>query len=63
MAAPTFAAPRIESERTLDGRLLLRSTETLADHPVSVVNEYRRHSEEHPDRLLVDERGSDGEWS
>ncbi|PRY50158.1 trans-feruloyl-CoA synthase [Geodermatophilus tzadiensis] len=59
----TFAAPRIESERLPDGRLLLRSTEPLAEHPVSVVHEFRRHAEEHPERLLAAERGADGEWA
>ncbi|MGY1813584.1 AMP-binding protein [Blastococcus sp. SYSU D00820] len=58
-----FAEPRIEAEQLPDGRLLLRSAEPLADHPVSVVHEFRRHSEEHPDRLLVAERGADGEWA
>ncbi|WP_448639619.1 AMP-binding protein [Geodermatophilus sp. URMC 63] len=59
----TFAAPRIESDRLADGRVLLRSAEPLAEHPVSVVSEFRRHSEEHPERLLVAERGVDGEWA
>ncbi|MGR7027456.1 feruloyl-CoA synthase [Geodermatophilus sp. URMC 62] len=59
----TFAAPRIESDRLADGRVLLRSAEPLAEHPVSVVHEFRRHSEEHPERLLVAERGADGEWA
>ena len=59
----TFAVPRIESERLPDGRLLLRSAEPLADHPVSVVHEFRRHSEAHPDRLLGAERAADGEWA
>ncbi|SFO73292.1 feruloyl-CoA synthase [Geodermatophilus dictyosporus] len=59
----TFAAPRIESERLPDGRLLLRSAEPLAGHPASVVHEFRRHAEEHPGRLLVAERGADGEWA
>jgi len=59
----TFAAPRITSERLPDGRLLLRSTEPLATHAVSVVHDFRTHSEAHPDRLLVAERGPDGEWA
>ncbi|WP_100499805.1 feruloyl-CoA synthase [Geodermatophilus chilensis] len=59
----TFAAPRIESDRLTDGRVLLRSAEPLAEHPVSVVHEFRRHGDEHPERLLVAERGADGEWA
>jgi feruloyl-CoA synthase len=59
----TFAPPRIEAERRPDGRLLLRSTEPLAEHPVSVVHSFRAHSEAHPDRLLVAERGLAGEWA
>ena len=59
----TFAVPRIESEHRADGRLLIRSTEPLAQHPVSVVHSFRAHSEAHPDRLLVAERGADGEWA
>jgi feruloyl-CoA synthase len=59
----TFVAPRIASERLPDGRMLLRSTESLAEHPVSVVHEFRRHSEEHPDRVLVAERDAAGGWA
>src|SRR3954447_22212215 len=59
----TFAPPRIEAERRPDGRLLLRSTEPLAEHPVSVVHSFRAHSEAHPDRLLVAERGPAREWA
>ncbi|SDD30442.1 feruloyl-CoA synthase [Geodermatophilus telluris] len=59
----TFAVPRIRSERLPDGRVLLRSAEPLAAHPVSVVHEFRRHAAEHPDRLLLAERGADGEWA
>jgi feruloyl-CoA synthase len=63
MAAPTFATPRIEAETQADGRLLLRSTEPLGAHAVSVVHDFRSHSEAHPDRLLVAERAGDGEWA
>src|SRR3954468_16062573 len=59
----TFAAPRIEAEQRPDGRLVLRSTEPLGEHPVSVVHSFRAHAEAHPDRLLVAERGPDGEWA
>jgi feruloyl-CoA synthase len=59
----TFAVPRIESARLPDGRVVLRSAEGLAEHAVSVVHEFRRHSEEHPDRLLVAERDADGNWA
>ena len=51
--AETFAPPRIESERRSDGRLLIRSVEPLADHPISVVHTFRAHSDAHPERLLV----------
>ena len=57
-----FAPPRIASERRADGRLIIRSTEPLPHHAVSVVHDFRAHSEAHPDRLLVAERGTDGEW-
>ncbi|RFU21541.1 AMP-binding protein [Geodermatophilus marinus] len=63
MGVQTFAAPRIEAERPGDGRLLLRSAEPLGDHPVGVVHSFRAGSEAHPDRLLVAERGADGEWA
>jgi feruloyl-CoA synthase len=57
----TFSPPRIETERLAGGRLLLRSVEPLADHPVSVVHSFRTRAAAHPDRLLVAER--DGpEW-
>jgi feruloyl-CoA synthase len=59
----TFAPRRIEARRRPDGTLLLRSAEPLAEHPVSVVHSFRAHSEAHPDRLLVAERGADGEWA
>jgi feruloyl-CoA synthase len=58
----TFRPPRIESEHLPDGRLLLRSAEPLADHPVSVVHSFRAGSEAHPDRLLVAERVGE-EWA
>ena len=57
-----FALPRIEAEARPDGRLLIRSTEPLREHAVSVVHDFRAHSEAHPDRVLVAERGPDGEW-
>jgi feruloyl-CoA synthase len=60
--SPTFSSPRIRSERLPDGRLLLRSTEPLGDHPVSVVHSFRAHAEAHPDRLLVAERAGGG-WA
>ncbi|TQN42662.1 trans-feruloyl-CoA synthase [Blastococcus colisei] len=55
----TFSTPRIEAESAADGRLLLRSTEPLAEHPVSLVHSFRAHSEAHPDRLLVAERAGE----
>ncbi|MGY1639267.1 AMP-binding protein [Geodermatophilus sp. SYSU D00742] len=58
----TFSPPRIESQQLPDGRLLLRSAEPLADHPVSVVLSFRAGSEAHPDRLLVAERAGE-EWA
>ena len=60
--AETFAVPRIESEQQRDGRLLLRSAEPLADHPVSVVHSFRAGTEAHPDRLLLAERAGE-DWS
>jgi feruloyl-CoA synthase len=58
----TFAAPRIEAEQRTDGRLILRSADPLADHPVSVVHSFRAGSAAHPDRLLVAERVGE-EWA
>ena len=55
----TFSIPRIEAEDAADGRLLLRSTERLAEHPVSLVHSFRTHSELHPDRLLIAERAGE----
>jgi feruloyl-CoA synthase len=57
----TFAVPRIEAEHRPDGRLVIRSTEPLGEHPGSVVHSFRTHSAAHPDRLLVAERDPDGE--
>src|SRR3954454_2989585 len=62
-ASSPFAPPRIEAEQRPDGRLLIRSTEPLREHPVSVVQSFRSHSEAHPDRLLVAERDATGEWA
>jgi feruloyl-CoA synthase len=68
MSTPTaerqspFAVPRIEAEQRAGGRLVIRSTEPLEQHPVSVVHSFRAHAAAHPDRLLVAERGPDGEW-
>src|SRR4051794_39844300 len=58
-----FATPRIVAERRPDGRVLLRSGEPLAEHPVSVVHSFRERSAAHPERLLVAERGADGVWA
>jgi feruloyl-CoA synthase len=58
----TFTTPRIVSEPGPGGRRLLRSTEPLHPHAVSVVHEFRAHSEARPERLLVAERGPTGEW-
>jgi feruloyl-CoA synthase len=58
----SFAAPRIEWLARADGRVLLRSTDSLAPHAVSPVHEFRRGSEAHPERLLVAEREGDG-WA
>jgi feruloyl-CoA synthase len=62
MPTPTFAPPRIVAERRPDGRLLLSSAEPLGAHAVSVVHDFRAHSEAHPDRLLVAERAGEG-WA
>ncbi len=58
----TFSTPRIQSEQAPDGRLLLRSADPLADHPVSVVHSFRANADAYPDRLLVAERAGDA-WS
>ncbi|HEX2073655.1 MAG TPA: feruloyl-CoA synthase [Geodermatophilus sp.] len=63
MSDLTFAPPRIVAERRPDGRLLLRSAEPLGPYPVSVVHEFRRGSEAHPDRLLAAERDASGGWA
>ncbi|BCJ50499.1 feruloyl-CoA synthase [Actinoplanes sp. NBRC 14428] len=59
---PTFAAPRVLREDTVDGRIILRSDEALAPHAVSVVHEFRAHADAHPDRLLVAEPDGAGGW-
>ena len=41
MTAAVFAPPEDRGRARADGRLLLRSTEPLADHPVSVVHSFR----------------------
>src|SRR3954454_9073591 len=58
----TFTAPRIEAEQRPAGRLVIRPTEPVGEHPVSVVHSFRAHAAAHPDRLLVAERGPDGAW-
>ncbi len=63
VAVPTFAPPRIAVERRGYGRVILRSTEPLRSHSVSVVHDFRAHGAAHPERLLLAERGSDGRWS
>ena len=62
MMGTTFAPPHIELHQVSGGRLLLRSTDPLRDHAVSVVHDFRAGSEAHPDRLLVAERDGDG-WA
>ncbi|MFD0140571.1 AMP-binding protein [Streptomyces sp. NPDC127159] len=59
----TFAPPRIAATEATDRRLVLRSREPLAECAASVVHEFRAHSELHPDRVLVAERGGDGGWA
>jgi feruloyl-CoA synthase len=51
------------SEPAAGGRLLLRSDEPLGPYAVSVIHDFRAHSDAHPDRLLVAERGTDGQWT
>ncbi|GAB3352451.1 feruloyl-CoA synthase [Modestobacter lapidis] len=58
----SFASPQITAEQRPDGRLVIRSAVPLAPHPVSPVHEFRRGSDEHPDRLLTAERGGEGSW-
>ncbi|GAA4879509.1 AMP-binding protein [Actinomycetospora straminea] len=60
--APTFAPPHIVREDTPDGRVLLRSTDPLAPHAVSIVHEFRAHAAAHPDRLLLAEPDGAGGW-
>ena len=55
----TFSNPRIEWESLPDGRLLIRSADPLAAHPVSVVHSFRAGSDAHPERMLVAERSGD----
>jgi feruloyl-CoA synthase len=62
MTATTFAPPRIEVEQGAEGRLIVRSTEPLDQHAVSVVHDFRAGSEAHPDRLLVAERDGN-DWA
>jgi feruloyl-CoA synthase len=58
-----FAPPRItvdSSPRTASGEtLLLRSSEKLAHHPVTVVHSLREHARLAPDQVLVAERHRD----
>ncbi len=60
--APTFAPPHIERHDLADGRVLLRSTDPLEPHAVSVIHDFRAHAEAHPDRLLVAERDTAAGW-
>ena len=62
MTGTTFASPRIEVGQGPEGRLIVRSTEPLGEHAVSVVHDFRAISEAHPDRLLVAERDGD-DWA
>ncbi len=62
MGHETFSQPHIEAAHGADGRLLLRSTDPLGEHPPSVVHSFRAGSEAHPERLLLAERAGDG-WS
>ena len=59
---PTFAEPSVVREDTPDGRVLLRSTEPLREHPVSVVHDFRANAEAHPDRLLLAEPDPGWGW-
>ena len=58
----TFAKPLTETSASPAGHLLIRSAEQLAPHAASVIHEFRARSQAHPDRLLVAERGADGQW-
>jgi len=62
MTGATFVPPRIEVEQGPEGRLIVRCTEPLGEHAVSVVHDFRAISEAHPDRLLVAERDGD-DWA
>lgn len=59
---PNFAPPHIVAETRPDGGVFIHSTDPLQPHAASVVHDFRRGSESHPDRDLIAERGADGEW-
>jgi feruloyl-CoA synthase len=58
-----FAPPRITVEKprpgAVDEAMVLRSSEELADHPVTVVHSLREHARADPGHLLVAERHRD----
>ena len=53
-----FTPPRIMVEKPGDA-LVLRSAETLGDHPVTVIHSMRQHAQADPEHLLVAERHAD----
>jgi len=59
---PLFAAPTIVAVQAGDGSLLLRSTEPLAGHPVTVMHSVRAWAAADPAHPMVAERGPDGGW-
>jgi feruloyl-CoA synthase len=59
--ARMFARMRITAEQTADGTLL-RSTDELRDHPVSVLHSLRQWAATDPGHPLVAERDPDGAW-
>ncbi|HEX7380688.1 MAG TPA: feruloyl-CoA synthase [Nevskiaceae bacterium] len=61
-ALPNFAPPHIVAETRPDGGVFIRSTDPLRPYAASVIHDFRRGSESHPDRDLIAERGADGKW-
>jgi len=61
-ARPLYAKPRIVREDRSDGSILLRSSDVLGDHPVSVLHSFRAWAETDPAHVLVAGRDGSGEW-
>ncbi|WP_024794126.1 feruloyl-CoA synthase [Tomitella biformata] len=62
MTHPLFSSPSISVDQHDDGSIVIASRDPLRPYPTSVVHTFRALAAAHPERVLIGQRGSDGQW-